>query len=142
MSHRETKAGGKSARVLIVDDHPVVREGLGIRIGRQPALEVCGEASSIAEALAQLDATDPDVAIIDISLGEGDGLDLIRRIRHATAESVHSYGRCIPRHCTPSVPSMLEPWATLTSRRPLPGSSRRSVAYSRDACTSAGRWQT
>ena len=81
MTQRETELGRKSARVLIVDDHPVVREGLGIRIGRQPALEVCGEASSITEALAQVDATDPDVAIIDISLGRGDGLDLIRRVR-------------------------------------------------------------
>jgi len=81
MSDREVEAGRKAARVLIVDDHPVVREGLGIRIARQPALELCGEASSVAEALAQLDVLNPDVAIIDISLGEGDGLDLIRRIR-------------------------------------------------------------
>ena len=71
----------KPIRVVIADDHPVVREGLGIWIARHPDLRVCGEASSVAEALAQLDATDPDVAIIDISLGEGDGLDLIRRIR-------------------------------------------------------------
>ena len=81
MSDHEGLAGGKAARILIVDDHPVVREGLGIRIGRHLDLRVCGEASGVLEALAQLDATDPDVAIIDISLGEGDGLDLIRRIR-------------------------------------------------------------
>jgi len=85
MSDREWEAGRRAARVLIVDDHPVVREGLGIRIARQPDLEVCGEASTVAEALAQLDATDPDVAIVDLSLGEGDGLDLIRRIRRRAA---------------------------------------------------------
>jgi DNA-binding NarL/FixJ family response regulator len=71
----------EAARILIVDDHPVVREGLAIRISREADLQVCGEASNIVEALARLDATDPDVAIIDISLGEGDGLDLIRRVR-------------------------------------------------------------
>lgn len=85
MSDRGVGMGGRAAQVLIVDDHPVVREGLGIRIARQPDLEVCGEASSVAEALVQVDATDPDVAVIDISLGEGDGLDLIRRIRGRAA---------------------------------------------------------
>jgi DNA-binding NarL/FixJ family response regulator len=81
MADREMMTGRKAARVLIVDDHPVAREGLGIRIARDPALSVCGEASSVAEALVLLDSTNPDVAIIDISLGDGDGLDLIRRIR-------------------------------------------------------------
>ena len=103
MSNREMVAGQKAARVLIVDDHPVVREGLGIRIARQPGLEVCGESSNVAEALAHLDATDPDVVIVDISLGEGDGLDLIRRIRVRHGRVRRSYGRCIRRRCTPSV---------------------------------------
>jgi DNA-binding NarL/FixJ family response regulator len=80
MADRAGRTAHRAGRVLIVDDHPVVREGLGIWIGRQPDLEVCGEASSVAEALALVDATDPDVAVIDISLGDGDGLDLIRRI--------------------------------------------------------------
>ena len=75
------QAGRKAGRILIVDDHPIVREGLAIRIARQPDLEVCGEAANVTEALVQLDITDPDVAIVDISLREGDGLDLIRRIR-------------------------------------------------------------
>jgi DNA-binding NarL/FixJ family response regulator len=81
MTGREVGASRRAVPVLIVDDHPVVREGLGIRIARQPDLEVCGEASSAAEALALLDATDPDVAVIGISLVESDGLDLIQRIR-------------------------------------------------------------
>jgi DNA-binding NarL/FixJ family response regulator len=81
MTGHAARGDPKSARILIVDDHPVVREGLEIRIARQAGLEVCGEAASVAEALAQVEATDPDVAIIDISLGKGDGIDLIRRIR-------------------------------------------------------------
>ncbi len=72
----KTKAG-----VLIVDDHPVVREGLALRINRQPDLEVCGEAESPAEALRQIAACKPDLAIVDLLLKDGSGLELIRDIQ-------------------------------------------------------------
>jgi DNA-binding NarL/FixJ family response regulator len=68
-------------KVLIVDDHPVVREGLAMQLATQPDLEVCGEAEDVAGALALLGAAQPDVAIVDISLKAGNGLDLIRRIK-------------------------------------------------------------
>jgi DNA-binding NarL/FixJ family response regulator len=72
-------------KILIVDDHPVVREGLAMQLAAQPDLEVCGEAEDVAGALAQLAAAQPDLAIIDISLKKGNGIDLIGRIkdRHA-----------------------------------------------------------
>lgn len=78
MSRKETK---KQARILIVDDHPAVREALTIRIGRQPDLEVCGEATDMSEALRLIADTQPDAAVIDISLKTGNGLDLIKRIK-------------------------------------------------------------
>ena len=68
-------------RILIVDDHPLVRTGFSQLIGDCPDLEVCGEAGDMAEALRQVDATSPDLAIIDLSLAGGSGLDLIERIR-------------------------------------------------------------
>jgi len=68
-------------RVLIVDDHPAVREGLAVRLGSQPDMEVCGEAADVSEALRVLASTRPDVAVIDIQLKSGDGLDLIKRIK-------------------------------------------------------------
>src|SRR5271169_4834424 len=71
----------KRARVLIVDDHPAVREALAMRIGRQPDLEVCGEAADLSEALRLVADTQPDVAVVDISLKSGCGLDLIKRIK-------------------------------------------------------------
>src|SRR6516225_6890360 len=71
----------KRARVLIVDDHPTVREGLAFKIGRQPDLEVCGEAADVSEALCLLDDTQPDLAVVDISLKTGNGIDLIKRIK-------------------------------------------------------------
>jgi DNA-binding NarL/FixJ family response regulator len=71
----------KRARVLIVDDHPAVREALALRIGRQPDLEVSGEAADVSEALRLLAETRPDVAVVDITLKGGDGIDLIKRIR-------------------------------------------------------------
>ncbi|HVC92160.1 MAG TPA: response regulator transcription factor [Pirellulales bacterium] len=71
----------KRARVLIVDDHPAVREALALRIGRQPDLEVCGEAAEMSEALRLLAHTRPDVAVVDIGLKSGSGIDLIKRIK-------------------------------------------------------------
>jgi DNA-binding NarL/FixJ family response regulator len=74
------KTAGRS-RVLIVDDHPAVREALASRIGRQPDLEVCGEAADMSEALRLVADAEPDVAVVDISLKTGTGIDLIKRIR-------------------------------------------------------------
>jgi len=71
----------KRARILIVDDHPTVREGLAVRIGQEPGLEVCGEAADMTEALRLVAETQPDVAVIDISLKSGSGIDLIKRIK-------------------------------------------------------------
>jgi DNA-binding NarL/FixJ family response regulator len=71
----------RCTQVLIVDDHPAVREALALRIGRQPDLEVCGEAADTAEALALVAETQPDVAVVDISLKTGNGIDLIKRIK-------------------------------------------------------------
>lgn len=68
-------------RILIVDDHPLVRTGFAQLIGDCPDLEVCGEAGDMAEALKQIDATKPDLAIIDLSLAGGSGLDLIEHIK-------------------------------------------------------------
>jgi DNA-binding NarL/FixJ family response regulator len=79
-----TKSGSKTskpaARVLIVDDHPVVREALAIRISRETDLEVCGEAADVAEAIQLAATTHPDVAVIDLSLKSGSGIDLIKRL--------------------------------------------------------------
>ena len=71
----------KRARILIVDDHPAVREALAMRIGRQSDLEVCGEAADLSEALRLVADTRPDVAVVDISLKTGCGIDLIKRIK-------------------------------------------------------------
>jgi DNA-binding NarL/FixJ family response regulator len=76
-----TRASNPTAKVLIVDDHPAVREALAIRISSEPDLVVCGEAADLSEALRIAAATEPDVAVIDISLKTGCGLDLIKRLR-------------------------------------------------------------
>ncbi len=68
-------------KVLIVDDHPAVREGLAARIANQVDMEVCGEAADMAEGLAMLDEVQPDVVIVDIQLKNSDGLELVRRIK-------------------------------------------------------------
>jgi DNA-binding NarL/FixJ family response regulator len=70
----------KRARILIVDDHPAVREALSQRIDRQKDLEVSGEAADISEALRQIANNPPDLAVVDISLKTGTGIDLIKRI--------------------------------------------------------------
>jgi DNA-binding NarL/FixJ family response regulator len=68
-------------RILLVDDHPLVREGLANLILQQPDLEVCGEAASEPQALQLAAQLQPDVAVVDISLENGSGLDLIKSIK-------------------------------------------------------------
>ncbi|MBI2807513.1 MAG: response regulator transcription factor [Planctomycetes bacterium] len=67
-------------KILIVDDHPIVREGLAARLGREPDLDVCGEAEDVADALEKVKNCQPDLVIIDLSLKSSQGLDLIKRI--------------------------------------------------------------
>lgn len=81
MTSTKTLQKNQPAKVLIVDDHPVVREGLAMLIARQPDLEVCGEAADIAEAVRHAAEGKPDVAVIDIALQTANGLDLIRRLK-------------------------------------------------------------
>jgi DNA-binding NarL/FixJ family response regulator len=86
MSTKNAEASPPPRKILIVDDHPVVREGLAMHIAQQPDLEVCGEAEDVPSALALLKSTRPDLAIIDISLKQGNGIDLISSLkeRHPT----------------------------------------------------------
>jgi DNA-binding NarL/FixJ family response regulator len=69
------------ARIFVVDDHPLVREWLTNLIHQQPDLAVCGEAEAPAEALQAIARWKPDIAIIDISLKGGSGIELIKNIR-------------------------------------------------------------
>jgi len=68
-------------RIFIVDDHPIVREGLSLMMNREPDLMVCGEAEEAAGAMQAITATHPDFLILDISLNGPDGLDLLKSIR-------------------------------------------------------------
>ena len=69
------------AKVFLVDDHPIVRQGLGLLINREPDLVVCGEAEDAPSALRRMVSTQPDLMVIDISLDGPDGLELLKTIR-------------------------------------------------------------
>jgi DNA-binding NarL/FixJ family response regulator len=80
-------ATGARTRVLLVDDHSVLRQGLGAMINEEPDLEVCGEADSVQGALRAAEEGRPDVALVDLSLrGGGDGLELIKEMRERHPE--------------------------------------------------------
>ena len=68
-------------RVLIVDDHPIVRHGLVRMIEASPDLAVCGEVETVADAKRAIRELLPDVVIVDLTLGQGDGLELVRDVR-------------------------------------------------------------
>jgi DNA-binding NarL/FixJ family response regulator len=67
--------------VFVVDDHPLLRQGLALMINREPDLMVCGEAEEAQAALKAIAANKPDILIVDISLNGPDGLDLLKNIR-------------------------------------------------------------
>jgi len=65
-------------RILLVDDHPIVREGLEARLAQDPELEVCGSVSDAHQAMEIIPRVRPDLVIADLSLGGRPGLDLIK----------------------------------------------------------------
>jgi DNA-binding NarL/FixJ family response regulator len=71
----------RSSNVFLVDDHPLLREGLAGLINRLPEIKVCGEAETATEALEGICRTKADAAIVDLSLKEGSGIELIKAIR-------------------------------------------------------------
>jgi DNA-binding NarL/FixJ family response regulator len=68
-------------RIFLIDDHPIVRQGLALLINREVDLEVCGEAQDAPSALTALVGCEPDLIVLDISLNGPDGLDLLKTIR-------------------------------------------------------------
>jgi DNA-binding NarL/FixJ family response regulator len=68
-------------KVLVVDDHPIVREGMALLINREPDLTVCADAEESNAALQAIESLRPDLAIVDISLPGRDGLELLKLIR-------------------------------------------------------------
>ena len=75
------RPAARRARILLVDDHPLVRERMAEIINQEPDLMVCGEAQDRAGALAAMAAHRPELAIIDLALKDSDGLELIKDIR-------------------------------------------------------------
>jgi DNA-binding NarL/FixJ family response regulator len=71
----------KRSRVFVVDDHPIVRQGLALLINRESDLTVCGQAEDAPSAMHALASDRPDILIVDISLNGPDGLDLLKDVR-------------------------------------------------------------
>jgi DNA-binding NarL/FixJ family response regulator len=69
-------------KVLLVDDHPVLRQGMAAIINEEADLAVCGEADGVRGAIEVIGRTRPDVALVDLSIRDGDGLELIRDLKN------------------------------------------------------------
>jgi DNA-binding NarL/FixJ family response regulator len=78
----QNQAASRKSRILVVDDHPIVRQGLALLINQEADLLVCGEAEEAMGAMHVLASSKPDVLIVDISLNGPDGLDLLKNIRN------------------------------------------------------------
>ncbi len=68
-------------RVFLIDDHPILRQGLANVLNQQAHLCVCGEASEPSEALSAVERLQPDLALVDLSLRSGDGIELLKDLR-------------------------------------------------------------
>jgi DNA-binding NarL/FixJ family response regulator len=74
----------RKKKVFVVDDHPIVRQGLSLLINQEADLAVCGEAEEMHSALQAIAAANPDILIVDISLNGPDGLELLKNARIAS----------------------------------------------------------
>jgi DNA-binding NarL/FixJ family response regulator len=81
MSRTRLNSSAPKCKVFLVDDHPIVRQGLALFIEREPDLMVCGEAEDATSALQAIREAAPDFVILDISLNGPDGLELLKTLR-------------------------------------------------------------
>lgn len=72
----------KKKKIFLVDDHPILREGLAKLINQQDDMVVCGEGSDVTNSKIEIRNTRPDVTVVDISLGKSSGLRLIEELKH------------------------------------------------------------
>jgi DNA-binding NarL/FixJ family response regulator len=78
--HSANNPARRKCRILVVDDHPLVRSGLSALIGAEQDLEICGESGTVGGALELAATVAADLAIVDLSLADGDGLELVKRL--------------------------------------------------------------
>jgi len=76
----QDKTGGDKSKILIVDDHPIVRQGLAELVNHENDLAVCGQAEDAHQAMKAIKELRPEIAVIDISLKEISGIELIKDI--------------------------------------------------------------
>jgi DNA-binding NarL/FixJ family response regulator len=81
MNRTRSNPSAPKCKVFLVDDHPIVRQGLALFIEREPDLMVCGEAEDATTALHAIRESPPDFVILDISLDGPDGLELLKTLR-------------------------------------------------------------
>jgi DNA-binding NarL/FixJ family response regulator len=77
----EEQTERRKASILLVDDHPIVRDGLAQMIAAQPDMEVCGQAGSVTEAIVAVEHRQPDLALVDVFLNGGNGIELTKVLR-------------------------------------------------------------
>ncbi|MBI5688162.1 MAG: response regulator transcription factor [Verrucomicrobia bacterium] len=81
MIQTRKKPEGRKTNILIVDDHPIARRGLAQLINQEPDLQVCADVENMTQALEVMESRRPDLVIVDISLKESSGLELVRSIK-------------------------------------------------------------
>ena len=80
-------AGRDKIRVFLVDDHALIRQALRDKFAREPDIEVVGEAATAQAAVAMVESAQPDVAVLDVQLPDGDGVTICREIRSVVPET-------------------------------------------------------
>lgn len=90
------------ARIFLVDDHPIVRDGFRMRLDGEEDITVVGEAGSGEEALEKLRETEVDLAVVDVSMDGMDGIELTRRLNGGDQSTVEKEGQEGPKEGEPS----------------------------------------
>ena len=105
MTEPRPSGAAKTLRLLVVDDHEVVRQGLVALLDRREGFQVVAEAGTVAEAVEQARKFEPDIVVMDVRLPDGSGVEACREIRAARSAlplrpmrlCLHGRGQCVER---------------------------------------------